>query len=155
MGTEHAIVREIESITLAAKADSNHWVILDGLETFGGSDAGPRPRELLLMALGSCTASDVISILKKKRVAFDGLELRLTGTVKKEHPQVFTNIHMWYVLYGDRIDPKDVDRPIQLSTTKYSSVLAMLRAIVNIKHHYKIEPSLQQSDSEKPSSITA
>ncbi|MEK6570240.1 MAG: OsmC family protein [Bacteroidota bacterium] len=139
MATKQALIKQIHGITLAAKSDSNHWVIMDGPEIFGGSDAGPRPKEMLLFALGGCTASDVIHILKKKRVPLEGLEIRLTGNVREEHPQVFTDIHVEYIFYGEGINPADVERAIELSTTKYCSVTAMLRATVNITHSYRIE----------------
>ncbi|MFQ5797076.1 MAG: OsmC family protein [Bacteroidota bacterium] len=145
MATKHAVVRQIQGITLAAKADSNHWVIMDGLETFGGSGAGPRPKELLLMALGGCTASDVISILKKKRAPVEGFEVRLTGSTQEEHPQVFTDIHIEYLVYGHEINPKDVERAIELSSTKYCSVTAMLSPSVGITHSYKVKPPLARS----------
>ena len=139
MATKQALIKQIHGITLAAKSDSNHWVIMDGPEIFGGSGAGPRPKEMLLFALGGCTASDVIHILKKKRVPLEGLEIRLTGNVREEHPQVFTDIHVEYIFYGEGINPADVERAIELSTTKYCSVTAMLRATVNITHSYRIE----------------
>ena len=101
--------------------------------------AGSTPKELLLIALGGCTASDVVPILKKKRVPVEKLEVRLTGNVREEHPQVFTDIHIEYVLYGNEIGPKDVERAIELSTTKYCAVSAMLQASVNITHSYRIE----------------
>ena len=139
MATKQALIKQIHGITLAAKSDSNHWVIMDGPEIFGGSDAGPRPKEMLLFALGGCTASDVLQILKKKRVPLEGLEIRLTGNLREEHPQVFTDIHVEYIFYGEGINPADVERAIELSTTKYCSVTAMLRASVNITHSYRIE----------------
>lgn len=139
MPTKKAIVKQLQGITLAAKSDSNHWIIMDGPEMFGGSEAGPRPKELLLMALGGCTASDVIPILKKKRVPLQGFEIRLTGNVREEHPQIFTDIHLEYVFYGEGIDPNAVERAIELSSTKYCSVSAMLRPTVNITHSYRIE----------------
>ena len=92
MSKKQAIIRQVQGITFAAKSDSNHWVIMDGPELFGGSEAGPRPKELILMALGGCTASDVIPILKKKQVPLRGFEIRLSGNVREEHPQVFTDI---------------------------------------------------------------
>jgi len=141
MVTKKAIVKQVQGITLAARSDSNHWVIMDGPGTFGGSDAGPRPKELLLFALGGCTGSDVISILQKKRVPFEGFEIHLTGEVREEHPQVFTHIHVEYVFYGNGIDPSSVERAIEMSTTKYCAVSAMLKASVAITHSYRIEPS--------------
>lgn len=148
MATKQAVIRQIEGITFAAKSDSRHWVIMDGPEMFGGSDAGPRPKELLLFALGGCTASDVVPILKKKRVPLEGFELHLTGNVRDEHPQVFTDIHIEYVFYGEGINPVDVERAIELSTTKYCSVSAMLKQSVNITHSYRIERPEKVSSHE-------
>jgi putative redox protein len=141
MSKKSAIVKQVRGITFAAKSDTNHWVTMDGPETFGGSDAGPRPKELILMALGGCTASDVVPILKKKHVPVEDFEVRIEANVREEHPQVFTDIHIEYVIYGTGIEARDVERAIELSMTKYCSATAMLRASVNITHSYRIEPS--------------
>ena len=138
MTTKTAVIKQLQGITFAAKSDSNHWVLMDGPENFQGSNAAPRPKELLLFALGGCTSSDVIPILKKKRVPLQGYEVRITGNVREEHPQVFTDIHMEYVFYGEGINPADVERAIELSITKYCSVTAMLRDSVMITHSFKI-----------------
>lgn len=145
MPIKEAIVKQLQGITLAARSDSNHWVTMDGPEIFGGSEAGPRPKELLLMALGGCTASDIIPIMKKKRVPFQNVEVRLTAHVREEQPQVFTDIHIEYIVFGDGIKPIDVERAIELSTTKYCAVSAMLRGSVKITHSYRIEPSTCQA----------
>jgi putative redox protein len=139
MATKTAVVRQTTGITFAAKGDSGHWVMMDGPEEFGGSNAASRPKELLLFALGGCTSSDVIPILKKKRVPVEGYELRITATVADAHPQVFTTIHLEYVFFGEGINPSDVERAIELSTTKYCAVSAMLRGSVKITHSYTIE----------------
>ncbi len=139
MPTEYTVVKQLDGITFAARSNSNHWVIMDGPESFGGSEAGPRPKEMLLFALGGCTGSDVVSILKKKRVHLDGFEVHLRGDVRDEHPQVFTAIHVEYVFCGRDINPKDVERAIELSTSKYCPISAMLRSSVNITYSYRIE----------------
>ena len=141
MAIKHAVVRQIKGITFASKADSNHWVVMDGPEEFGGSDAGARPKELLLAALGGCTGSDVASILKKKRIELEGLEILLSANVRDEHPQVYTDIHLEYVFHGDGLKAADLERAIELSTTKYCAVSAMLRGSVRLTHSYRIEPS--------------
>jgi putative redox protein len=141
MAVKTALVRQIQGISLAGKTDSNHWIAMDGPPEFGGSDAGIRPKELLLLALGGCTASDVITILKKKRVAIDDVEIRVTAEQRDEHPQVFTKIHLEYVIRGEGIQSQDVERAIELSESKYCSVNAMLRAAVPITRSYRIEPS--------------
>ncbi len=140
MSVRKAIVRQVQGITLAAKAETNHWVMMDGRDSAGGEGAASTPKELLLMALGGCTAMDVIPILKKKRVNLQGLEVRLTGNAREEHPQVFTDIHIEYVFFGDAIPETDVQHAIELSTTKYCSVSAMLREGVKLTHSYVIQP---------------
>ncbi len=137
--TKHAILKQIEGLAFAAKGDSNHWVMMDGPVSVGGTDAGSRPKELVLCALAGCTASDVVSILKKKRVPLQGFEMHLTGHEAEDHPKVFTDIHVEYVFFGEGIDPADVERAIELSTTKYCSVSAMLSPKVKITHSYRIE----------------
>lgn len=136
-----AVVKQLQGISLAGKTDSNHWIVMDGPREFGGSDAGIRPKELLLLALGGCTASDVIAILQKKRVGLEGLEIHLKAEQTEEHPQVFTTIHVEYVVRGDNIKAADVERAIELSETKYCSVNAMLSKAVTITRSYRIEPA--------------
>ncbi|HUL44846.1 MAG TPA: OsmC family protein [Bacteroidota bacterium] len=140
MPLKKALVKQLRGITLAGKSDSGHWVMMDGGPLFGGSNAASSPKELLLMALGGCTASDVIPILRKKKSSVDNVEIHLSGNVKEEHPQVFTDIHIEYVFFGQGIEPSDVERAIELSTTKYCSVSAMLNPAVHITHSYRIEP---------------
>ncbi len=139
MAKKTAIVKQIQGLSFAARADSGHWVTMDGPEDLNGSNAASRPKELLLFALGGCTGSDVVSILRKKRVPLDNLEIRLSANSATEHPQVFTDIHVEYVFRGDGIKPADVERAIELSTEKYCSVSAMLRASVPLTHSYRIE----------------
>ena len=141
MVVKTALVRQVQGITLAGNTDSNHWVMMDGPQEFGGSNAGTRPKELLLLALGGCTASDVISILHKKRVELNGFEIHITAEQRDEHPQVFTKIHLEYVVRSDDIRPQDVVRAIELSETKYCSVSAMLRPAIPITWSYRIEPA--------------
>jgi len=139
MATKRAFVRQVEGLSFVARADSNHWVSMDGLPEFGGHDGGSRPKELLLMALGGCTASDVVSILKKKRAPVERVDIHLTADQADEHPQVFTKIHVEYVVFGDGIKPADVERAIELSETKYCSVSAMLRPAIEITHSYRLQ----------------
>jgi putative redox protein len=139
MAIKHAVIKQLQGITFAAKADSNHWLVMDGSAAFGGSDAGASPKELLLCALGGCTSSDIIPILRKKRLPLEGFEARLTATVRDEHPKVFTDIHIEYVFYGEGLNAADLERAIELSLSKYCSVTAMLQGCVNITHSYRVE----------------
>jgi putative redox protein len=139
MATKKAIVKQIKGVTFMGKTDSNHWVAMDGPEEFGGSDAGTRPKELLLLALGGCTGSDVAVILKKKKINVDGFEIHMDADVQETHPQVFTKINLEYVFYGKEIPKEAVERAIELSLKTYCSVTAMLQKAVEITHTYRIE----------------
>ncbi len=140
MSTKKAYIKQLKGITFVGKTDSNHWITMDGPENFGGSDAGIRPKELILLGLGGCTGSDVVSILSKKRVNLDDFEINIETEVSEEHPQIFTKLHLEYVFYGEDINTKDVERAIELSQTKYCGVTAMLEKTVQITHSYRIEP---------------
>lgn len=142
MAIKHAFIKQLQGITFAGKTDTNHWIAMDGPADFGGSDAGIRPKELVLLALAGCTSSDVVAILHKKRVTIDSFEVNVTADQADEHPQVYRTIHLEFVLRGDDIRPADVERAIELSETKYCSVNAMLRGSVRITRSYRIEPSL-------------
>lgn len=133
-----AYIKQINGISFIGKTDSNHWIAMDGPEDFGGSNAGIRPKELLLLGLGGCTASDVVTILQKKKVKVDNFEINITANLTDEHPKVYTTMNVEYVFYGSDIQEKDVARAIDLSLTKYCSVTAMLKNSVEITHTYKI-----------------
>ena len=143
MSTKKAIVKHIKGVTFMGKADSNHWIPLDGPEQFGGSDAGTRPKELILIALGGCTGSDVASILIKKRVPFTNFYMNLEAEVAEEHPQVYTKINLEYVFEGKGIKKEDIEKAIDISLTKYCSVTAMLQKAVEITHSYRIVETQQ------------
>jgi putative redox protein len=148
--TKEVFLKQVQGVTFVAKGNSNHWVVMDGSPDFGGSLAGSAPKELLLMALAGCTSSDVVPILKKKRVPLQGYEVRVTAQERQEHPKILTDIHVEYILYGEGINPVDVERAIELSETKYCAVTAMLAATAKITHSYRIE-----SPVKAPAAATA
>ncbi|MCJ7554944.1 MAG: OsmC family protein [Ignavibacteriaceae bacterium] len=138
MATKKAFIKQVQGITFVGKTDSNNWIPMDGPENFGGSNAGIRPKELLMLSLGGCSGSDVASILLKKKIKLDNFEINITADSAEEHPQVFTKMHIEFVFYGKNIQVKDVERAIELSMTKYCSVTAMLQKAMPIEHSYRI-----------------
>jgi len=138
MSTKKAIIKRVEGITFTGKTDSGHWIMMDGPENFGGNDAAIRPKELLLLALGGCTGSDVSSILSKKRVPVDKFEINIEAEMADQHPQVYTKIHVEYLFSGNDLKVADLERAIDLSMTKYCAVTAMLQKSVEITHSYKV-----------------
>jgi len=134
-----AIVRRVQGTTFTGKADSNHWVMMDGSLNEGGSAAATSPKELVLLGLGGCTGMDVASILKKKRAQVAEFELHITAEEADDFPRIFTKIHIEYVFRGSNLRPRDVEHAIELSQTKYCSVTAMLRNSAVMSHSYRIE----------------
>lgn len=125
-------------MTFDGVAESGFHVNMDTSIESGGSNSGLRPMELLLIALGGCTSMDVVPIMKKKRQEVHGFEIKLHGDRAEEHPHVYTDITVEYIVTGHNIDPAAVARSIELSETKYCSVMAMLKKSANITTKYTI-----------------
>lgn len=136
---KEVFLKQAQGTTFIAKANTGHWVVVDNSPEEDGSASGASPKELLLISLAACTASDVIPILKKKRSPVQGFELRAKANEREEFPRIFTDIHLEYIFYGSGIKDKDVEHAIELSRTKYCSVSAMLSATAKITHSYRIE----------------
>ncbi len=119
------------TLRFIATSGSGHSFVLDD----GSGDAGPRPAELIPMALAGCTAMDVISILRKKRQDVTRYEVRAEGVQMDQHPNAFTRIDVLHVVEGPAIDVEALRRAIELSATKYCSVGATLSAGITEIHH--------------------
>lgn len=139
MSQVKAYVKQINGISFVGKTDSNHWVTMDGPDNFGGSDAGIRPKELMLLSLGGCTGSDVIAILQKKRVDIRSFEINITAEMTDEHPKVFTSMNIEFIFKGKGIKESDVQRAIELSQTKYCGVTKMYEKAMEITHSFTIQ----------------
>ncbi len=96
------------------------------------------PVELLLIALGSCTAVDVINILKKKREQVTAYRVEVRGERRSEHPRHFTRMEVRHIVRGRNVSERALSQAIELSETKYCSVAATLRPTVEIISSYEI-----------------
>ena len=110
----------------------------EGVMDSGKGAAGPSPVETVLVALGSCTAMDVISILRKKRQDVTAYDVEVTGHRRAEHPRIFTRIEVVHRFRGPGLAAAAVEEAIELSETKYCSVSGMLRASAEITSRYEI-----------------
>ena len=108
-------------------ADSGHEVLMDA----GADKAAASPVELVLMALCGCTASDVVTILRKKREPFTSVEVHADSERAPEPPKIFTKIKLVYRV-GGKVNRKAVEDAVRLSTEKYCSVGAMLEKTAEI-----------------------
>lgn len=132
-----AKVRWVNADQFIAVGPSGHAVAIDSDRQ---SNTAPGPMELLLLALGSCTATDVVDILRKKRQKLDSLEVEVSGVRAKEPPTVWVELEVVYRLKGN-LDEKAVRDAIQLSEDKYCSVAATLRKTAPITFRFEIQPA--------------
>lgn len=103
----------------------DHVVLSDALPEMG-QDSAPGPKEFVLSGLASCTGMDVVSLFRKMRVDFAGLEIRIETDLTEEHPKVFDEITMKYIVSGQNLDKTKVEKAIRLSYERYCGVTAML-----------------------------
>jgi putative redox protein len=120
-------------------AQDGHDITLDLPVDLGGSNLGAKPKTLLLTALGGCTAMDVVSILKKMQVGFEGLKIHTSADLTEDHPKVFKSIHIKYVFSGKDLPVDKLEKAVNLSLDKYCGVSAMLAKACPITHEIVVE----------------
>lgn len=134
----HATVRLIspsaDDRRFTASNGRGHELVVD--DAIG--NAGPKPIELVAMALGGCTAFDVISILRKKRLHVDEYFVEVTAEQAEKPPQVFTHVTITHQLRGSDLTREAVEAAIALSDQKYCSVGAMIRQTATISTAYSL-----------------
>src|SRR2546421_7497748 len=108
------------------------------IETDSARDSAATPMELLVIALGSCTGVDVISILKKKRQQVTDYRIEVNGERRQEHPRAYTRLFVKHIVRGHDVSEEAVARAIELSDQKYCSVAATLRGSAQIVTSYEI-----------------
>jgi putative redox protein len=108
------------------------------IETDSARASAATPMELLLIALGSCTGVDVISILKKQRQQVTTYRIEVSGDRREEFPRSYTRLYVRHIVSGHGISAQAVERAIELSDTKYCSVAATLRGSAEIISSYEI-----------------
>jgi len=132
----NATVRWVIGKQFVGTDSTHHSVVLSPADV----GVGMKPSELLLVALGSCTAVDVVEILAKKRTTLTSLEIQITGEQDIDPPWTFRSFHIKYFLTGKGLTEKAVAQAIQLSDEKYCSVAATVRATAPITTDFEILP---------------
>ncbi len=135
---------EGEGRRFTATSGSGHSIAFD--DSHGNT--APTPMEAVLLALGGCTAFDVIGILRKMRQSVDGYEISLEGVQNDEPPKYFTHVIIKHHLRG-KIDPETVRKAIHLSETKYCSVGAMVCRTARIEHTFEIQPEIEKENADE------
>ena len=131
-------VNWVDGMLMVGKSHSGHSITMDGPPEIGGENLGVRPMEMLLLGVAGCTMIDVVTTLKKMRQDLTNCETKLSAERADEHPKVFTDIHIQFIVKGQDLDPKKVEKAITLSAEKYCSASIMLGETASITHDFEI-----------------
>lgn len=130
-------LRWVESLLMVGTDSNGHSIVIgrspDNKEEF----AGIKPSDLLLLAVASCSAYDVIEILRKQREPLHSLKILCEGEQQNEPPYTFTQIHLKYLLEG-AVNSDKAQKAIKLSEDKYCSVISTLRLGVPVSSTFEI-----------------
>ena len=127
-----------QDVHFRASNEDGQTIDIDGSPEIGGVEAGPRPMQLLLMSLASCSSIDVCTILKKKRQQVESYRVVAEAERDTDNvPAVFKTIHLTFLLRG-QLDEQKVKQAIRLSVEKYCSVAKMLEQTATITYEYHI-----------------
>src|SRR6266550_4240609 len=135
VGDQKAIIHHAGNDFFIALTPTGHALTLD---TAHDRSSAPTPMELLLVALGSCTAVDVISILQKKREQVTDYRVEVRGERREDHPRSFKRMEVRHIVTGKNVSARSVAQAIELSESKYCSVAATLRPTAEIVSSYEI-----------------
>ncbi|MEO9964149.1 MAG: OsmC family protein [Reichenbachiella sp.] len=120
---------------MAFEADvDGHRIVMDAGEEVGGQNKGPKPKPLLLVALAGCTGMDVISLLKKMRVAVEDLQISVSGDTSEEHPIYYKNIKLTYLVKGQGLDKEKIEKAVKLSQERYCGVSFTLQQVAELDY---------------------
>lgn len=119
--------RKVGDMGFEAKDEKGHLLQTDSSIENRGADSGFRPMQLILVALGSCSAIDMILILKKQKQKVTAFKIEIEGEREQNKiPSLWKNISVVYRLSGD-LDGDKVEKAATLSIEKYCSVAETLR----------------------------
>ena len=136
--TEVVSTRWLENMSFESEING-HKLIIDAKEEVGGQDRGPRPKPLMLAALGGCTSMDMVSILKKMRVELKSLNVIVEGELSEEHPKRFLKMHVIYEVEGDDLPMDKIEKAVSLSEEKYCGVSVVYREVMEISSEIRIK----------------
>ena len=138
--TETITTKWLTDMAFEAEVDG-HKIYMDSTLEHGGKNTGSRPKPLMMVALAGCTGMDVVSILKKMREEVEEFSVDVEGDLTEKHPKRFAGMKIIYRLKGKGINRKNVEKAVNLSSTRYCGVSANYREAFDIAHEIIIEES--------------
>lgn len=117
---------------------SGHHIILDASEEFGGSNLGPRPKELMLTSLAGCTGMDVVSLLKKMHIEIKDFQILIDADITEEHPRHYSKMHIIYEFHGENLPLDKLQKAVELSQEKYCGVSYMYKKAFELTYEIKV-----------------
>ena len=131
-------VNWVDGMLMVGKSPGGHSITMDGPPEIGGNNLGVRPMEMLLLGVAGCTMIDVVTTLKKMRQELTHCETKVNAERADDYPKVFTDIHIQFLVKGNDLDSKKVEKAITLSAEKYCSASIMLGKTAYISHDFEI-----------------
>lgn len=129
-----------DAFHMEAINEQGNKVHIDASPDIGGTNQGMRPMQMLLSAMGGCSAIDVINILKKQKQPLRDIKITVTGEREKDAvPSLFVEVHAHFRLFGE-IDEEKAKRAVSLAVEKYCSVANTLAYKAKISHSFEILP---------------
>ncbi len=127
-----------QDFRMEAVNEKGNSIYMDAGADDGGHDSGLRPMQLLLAAMGGCSAIDLILILRKQREPLTDLKITVTGEREQGVvPALYTEVHAHFKLFGD-INEEKAERAVKLSVEKYCSVAKTLEKSAVVTHSFEI-----------------
>ena len=120
MKESHVQIKWLDKLEFVGTDSTKHSLVMSSQDEENAT--GLKPSELLLLALGGCTAVDVVTIMRKKRQAVTGLKINVRGEQDENPPWTFRHIHLEYVVRGKGLSEKGLAQAIEISEEKYCSV---------------------------------
>lgn len=128
----------LNGLAFEAEVDG-HKIYMDSSMEHGGKNTGPRPKPLMMVALAGCTGMDVAAILQKMKEEIESFSVEVEGDITEEHPKRFEGMKVIYRLKGKNVNRKNVEKAVNLSTTRYCGVSANYEKAFPISHEIIIE----------------
>ena len=94
--------------------------------------------EVLLSAVTTCAAVEVVSKIKKRRRDFKDIKAESSGVRADTHPMYYKEIQVMYSIYSSDLKDNEAERFISLALTKYCSVGSSIRKDTKVNHSFKI-----------------